>query len=380
MILGTQSAFRKRAWFIVNRHGQPRHQAAAMTPNRTAKTIDDYRRRVDQIRRKVAKQLDVKNPQLVSPLALVEHLIDRRESSRDLATKSVRSTEREAFRRLEKKAISRGTWRQYKGALLFVLEEERELAIEGVVAEELVEAIARLRTESQSGCLKQSDRTSGQKAKAFPTEDFEIVANYLESHVGGKRGHRHANALLTFLRASRLVGLRPAEWKSAGLVDFRGSLALRVGNAKHTNGRANGSHRHLLVDRLSTEQIGHLDEMLHMLVNFESDPEYDFDRHMHQLRLYMGKVVRGCLGKRKRYPSMYSFRHQFVANAKSGSRSLEEIAALVGHASNATASQHYGRTALGEGDVGVAAVASEVATVRHSRKATGHRPALRLAP
>jgi integrase len=349
-----------------------------MTPDRTAKTIEDYRRRADQIRRQAAKQLGIQNPRLVSPLALVEHLIDRREASRDLAANSVRSAGREAFRRLEKKAISRGTWRQYKGSLLFVLEEEREEAIEGVVAEELDEAIARLRAESQSGCLKQSDRTSGLKAKAFPAADFEIVANYLESRIGGKRGHRHANALLTFLRANRLVGLRPAEWESAGLVDLHGALALRVGNAKHTNGRANGSHRHLLLDGLLPKQIGHLDEMLHMLVNFASDPEYGFDRHMHQLRLYMGKVVRRCLGKRKRYPSMYSFRHQFVANAKSGSRSQEEIAALVGHGSNATASQHYGRTTAGEGDVGVTAVASEVATVRHSRKATGYRPALRL--
>ncbi|MHA6203982.1 hypothetical protein ACXU4B_06140 [Dyella soli] len=379
MIFGTKYASRKRVSSIVNRHGQTRYQAGAMTPNRTAKTTDDYRRRVDQIRRQVAKPLGVKNPQLVSPLALVEHLIDRREASRDLATKSVMSTGRETLRRLEKKAIARGTWRQYKSSLLFVLEEELEVAIEGVVVEELHEAIARLRAESQSGCLKQSDQTSGQKAKAFPAADFEIVANYLESRIGGKHGHRHANALLTFLRANRLVGLRPAEWKSAGLVDFRGSLALRVGNAKHTNGRANGSHRHLLVDRLSPEQVGHLDEMLHMLVNFESDPEYDFDRHMHQLRLYMGKVVRRCLGKRKRYPSMYSSRHQFVANAKSGSRAQEEIAALVGHGSNATASQHYGRTAAGEGDVGVTAVASEVATVRHSRKAAGHQPARRMA-
>lgn len=212
----------------------------------------------------------------------------------------------------------------------------------------------------------------------FPAADFEIVASYLESRIGRRGGHRHANTLLTFLRANRLVGLRPAEWESVGLVDLCGSLALRVGNAKHTNGRANGSHRHLVLDGLSPEQIGHLDEMLHMLVNFESDPEYDFDRHMHQLRLYMGKVVRRCLGKRKRYPTMYSFRHQFVANAKSGSRSQEEIAALMGHGSNATASQHYGRTAAGEGDVGVTAVASEVATVRHSRKATSHRAALRV--
>lgn len=379
MIFGTQYASRKRVWSIVNRHGQARHQAGAMTANRTAKTIDDYRRRVDQIRRQVAKQLGVRNPRLVSPLALVEHLIDRREASRDLAANSVRSTGRETFRRLQKKSISRSTWRQYKGSLLFVLEEEREAAIEGVVAEELDEAIARLRTESQSGCLKQSDRTSGQKAKAFSAADFEIVSKYLESYIGGKGGHRNANALLTFLRANRLVGLRPAEWESAGLVDLQGGLALRVGNAKHTNGRANGSHRHLLLDGLSREQIGHLDEMLHMLVNFDSDPEYDFDRHMHQLRLYMGKVVRRCLGKRKRYPSMYSFRHQFVANAKSGSRSQEEIAALVGHGSNATASQHYGRRAVGEGGIGVTAVASEVATVRHSRKAAGQRPARRLA-
>lgn len=346
----------------------------APAAGRTAETVKAYGRRVDQIRRQVAKQLGISNPHLVPPLALVDHLVDRREASRELATKTIRGTGREAYRRLERRAISRGTWRQYKGALVYVLKAEREAAIEGVVAEELEEAISRLTSESQTGCMKKTTRTSAQKAKAFPGTDFEVVAAYLEAHIGGKKGHKHANALLTFLRADRLVGLRPAEWRSAGLVTKGGRPALRVGNAKHTNGRANGSHRHLYLDRLSAEQVGHIDEMLHMLVNYEQEPGYDFARHMHQLRVYMGKIVRRCLGKRTRYPTMYSFRHQFVANAKSGAHSLAEIAAMVGHGSDATAAEHYGRTAAGEGDVGVSPVENEVATVRHHRKAARPTP------
>ncbi|MCF7971359.1 MAG: hypothetical protein K9L22_09380 [Methylococcaceae bacterium] len=45
---------------------------------------------------------------------------------------------------------------------------------------------------------------------------------------------------------------------------------------------------------------------------------------------------------------LYSARHQFVANAKQGGLSLEVIAALMGHASTETATQHYGRRVSGK--------------------------------
>lgn len=343
-----------------------------MTPNRSQSTVNAYRRRVEQLRRQAAQTLGYPNPRDVPPIELVEYLIGRKEASRIWQETSKDWSAGKQARRQPRQALARATWRQYKGALLFVLEQERQAATEGVVAEELDVAIRHLRPESQTGCLKRSSRTSGTKLKAMPAADFETIVTYLQAQVGRQR---HANTLLTWMRADRLVGLRPSEWARSGLIEVDGRPALRVANAKHTNGRANGTHRTLMLDRLTPAEIEYIDEMLYMLVEMEKEAGYDFHQHMNQLRVYMHAVTRHCLGTRTRYPSLYSGRHQFVADAKAGERSPEEIAAMVGHGSDATASTHYGRTARGDAEnIRVSALASEVATVQNRRKASPHPP------
>lgn len=341
-----------------------------MTPSRSQSTVESYRRRVEQLRRQAARTFGYHDPHAVPPVELVEYLIGRKEASQIWQAESQAWSAGKRARQQPSHALARSTWRQYKGALLFVLEEDRRAATEGVVVEELGVAIRRLRPESQSGCLKKSVRTSGTKLKAWPAEDFKAVTDYLSTQVGRQR---HANALLTWLRADYLVGLRPSEWAHSGLVEVDGQPALRVANAKHTNGRANGSARHLMLDRLTSTEIEWIDELLYMLVEMEKEPGYDFQQHIHQLRTYMRIVTRRCLGARSRYPTLYSGRHQFVANAKAGQRTHGEIAAMVGHGSDATAATHYGRTAKGDAkNIRVSALPSEVATVQNRRKASPH--------
>ncbi|MGH8156541.1 MAG: hypothetical protein ACREPQ_00345 [Rhodanobacter sp.] len=340
-----------------------------MTPERSQSTEDAYLRRVEQLRRQTARSLGHPDTRSVSPMDLVEHLIGRKESSKHWQTSSEDWSEGKKARHQPPQTLSRATWRQYKGSLLFVLEQELSTTTEGVVAEELNVAIHLLRSEPQSGALKRSLRTSGSKLKAMPSADFKIVMQFLDARIGR---HTHANTLRTWLRANQLVGLRPAEWLRAGLIQLDGQPALRVANAKHTNGRANGEYRTLVLERVTSEEIEHIDDLLYMLVEMEKLPGYDFDRHMKQLQAYMRTVTRRCLGKRSRYPTLYSGRHQFVADAKSGHRSHGEIAALVGHGSDRTATTHYGRAAKGEGDIKVSALPSEIATVRNHPK-TGYR-------
>lgn len=344
-----------------------------MDATRTAKTIEAYRRRVDQIRRQAAARLGYENPRLVPPLSLVEHLIDRKLASEEfVAAKGHKGRPDNEARALAHRAIARATWRQYKAALQYVLEEERRSAIDGVVVEELIIATAALRNEPQSGCLKGSRRSSGNKLKAFPDADFNAIVSYLEHSLASRRPHKHAMVLLTWLRAGRIVGVRPSEWRSAGLIEVDGHQAMRFGNAKSTNGRGNGVSRTLMLDSAEAEDIEHLDNMLYMLVEQDKQENYDFDRELKLLSTFMWRVTRVCLGKRRRYPTLYSLRHQFAADAKL-SQSPAEIGALMGHGSDATATTHYGRRAAGQRPIKVTPVPSQVDTVRRSLKATSHQ-------
>ena len=344
-----------------------------MTESRTTKTVDAYRRRVDQIRRQAAAHLGYENPLLVPPLSLVEHLIDRKLASGELVTaKGHKGRPDKVARALADRAITRATWRQYKAALQYVLEEERQSATDGVVVEELIIATAALRNEPQSGCLRGSRRSSGNKQKAFPDADFKAIESFLKRSIESRWPHKLAMVLLTWLRAGRIVGVRPSEWRSAGFIEVDGRLAIRFGNAKGTNGRGNGVSRTLMLDSATAEDIERLDDMLYMLVEQDKQEDYDFDRELKRLSTFMWRVTRICLGKRKRYPTLYSLRHQFAADAKL-SHSPAEIAALMGHGSDKTATAHYGRRSAGQGALKVTPVPSQVDTVRRSLKATSHQ-------
>ena len=127
--------------------------------------------------------------------------------------------------------------------------------------------------------------------------------------------------------------------------------------------------RMLRLTGASPEDVEHIDDMLYMLVEFEKEPGYRFERHLRQLGDYMRTVTRKCLGKRASYPTLYSLRHQFAANAKS-SYTQSEVAALMGHGVDVTATIHYGRRASGQGALKVAPLPAQVATVRNHPKAS----------
>ncbi|MCA8451381.1 hypothetical protein, partial [Burkholderia vietnamiensis] len=71
-----------------------------------------------------------------------------------------------------------------------------------------------------------------------------------------------------------------------------------------------------------------------------------------------------CFGSRKTYPTLYSARHQFAADAKSSGWTQAEVAALLGHASDDTAARHYARARSGQSAIRVAPVGQEIQTVR----------------
>jgi len=68
--------------------------------------------------------------------------------------------------------------------------------------------------------------------------------------------------------------------------------------------------------------------------------------------------------KRTSHATLYSMRHQFSANAKASGFTREEIAALMGHAVDTTATQHYGKKTAGYEMITVRPDPAEVARIR----------------
>lgn len=306
-----------------------------MLPSRLQKTEMSYAIKAKYICSQAARASGHTSPNTVPLTTVVEYVISR------------------------KPTYSRNTWKQYKNALRYHAEQMIEIQHEKVVAEEAQAAIRMLDRETSEGCMKSGTRTSALKQKTFKKADFDKVIAYLQEHVGK---HRYARTLSIWLKASRLTGLRPSEWEHADLTQIYSVPALVIRNAKATNGRANGVERTLLLDRITDEELGLIEDMIEMLVGYET--EIPFSKLQKLLGDYMNRATRNCFGKRQKYPTLYSSRHQFSADAKLSGLSKAEVAALLGQASDETAGIHYARKISGESEIKITPLASEVRTVR----------------
>ncbi|MFM0265531.1 site-specific integrase [Paraburkholderia sediminicola] len=314
-------------------------------PNRIPKTKENYAIKALQIRSRAARELGYFSPFSMPPIAIVDHLIGR------------------------KATIAKNTWKQYKNALRSHFEDLANETKESVAVEELQAAIAALDAEPQTGSLKHGTRTSATKQKHFKRTDLEKFVDYLDGKLGR---HKFANVLRTWLLAARLTGLRPSEWEHAGLTNIDSRPCLLVRNGKATNGRANGESRTLDLSKATTSDMEALREMLAMLEGYQR--EMSFERLQFLLTKYMNRATRACFGRRKKYPTLYSLRHQFAADAKMTGHTKAEVAAILGQATDETAGTHYARAVSGESSIRVAPVASEVQRVRAKARTFSPKP------
>lgn len=320
-------------------------QRKIMIPTRLEKTNEQYAIKAKTVCSQAARAYGHTSPYTVPALTVVEYLIGR------------------------KPTIARNTWKQYKNALRHHFETLLTETPEKVLAEELQAAITMLDSASSEGTLKYGTQTSSRKQKGIKKADYDKLLAYLADHVGK---HRHARALLTWLMATRLAGLRPCEWEYASLGERQGKRVLIVQNAKATNGRGNGEDRSLDLEGLSPEELQAIEDMMDMLEGYRA--EVDFADLQIRIGDYMKYATRNCFGKRKQYPTLYSLRHQFSANAKLSGSTKAELAALMGHGSDATAGSHYARKNSGDSAIKVAPLDSEVKRVRTKAKTFTPRP------
>ncbi|OCG90335.1 hypothetical protein LMG667_02645 [Xanthomonas euvesicatoria] len=310
---------------------------------RTAKTEEFYAKTYKQLRQQAAIASGVQTPEFVAPIAIVEHLIAR------------------------KSDLSKRTWQLYKSSVAAQFEVAIAEAPDRLVSQEYEYGLQRLRSERQTGAMTSGKKTSALKAKKLAPEDFATLTAYIERNVGN---HKRARSLLVYCHASALLGLRPSEWESANPIQLEGRPALVVRNAKNTQGRGNGEFRTLDLSGLDKAQLGWVDEMLD-LVDGHRDPGA-YEDLQKKLGQYISWAARKALPRRRKYPSLYTFRHMFASDAKvasmAGGQDKAWVAALMGHASDATAERSYGKARFGRGGLAVQPVDAQVSSVR--RKST----------
>lgn len=258
------------------------------------------------------------------------------------------------------------TWRLNRAALRFGLKEDfgTSPGFDAVLKKLSVQA---------SPKKTQPKRTSSSKAKRLSDKDRERICAS-----ASLSSSPNAAKLRDYLRAGTLAGLRPVEWPSARLdrTTVGGSAwRLTVQNAKYTKGgdRAHGPTRTLLWKDLSAAEVA----TLVAWIGYARDPGYV--KLLGTLSSLMRRTSARLFRRRKKKPALYSVRHEFSARAKAHYLApgrdidvgLATIAALMGHAVNDTATQHYGRAGKSDGGVKYNipdADPAEVELVRRARR------------
>ena len=276
------------------------------------------------------------------------------------------------------------TFRQYKAALVY---ETERLGLEDPRALEARDRLGALvhrgfKREKGKPVPNKDKRTSARKQKSFPPEDFAEIQHCL---LGGKSSY--AVLALSWLRVGLMTGARPDEHFRANVV--RGQLAapfkvaLRIRNGKDSNGRAHGEYRHLGLDRLKPKELALLEQHFAVLGESIEKVVRETGRTPAEAfkwlqRTAADRVRRAGIRtwpRRNQRPSMYSTRHQFIADCKAAGISRKALAAMVGHATEETAGKHYARAGSGRNAVAVEPHPAEVLRIRPGR--TGRVEALK---
>lgn len=201
-------------------------------------------------------------------------------------------------------------------------------------------------------------RTSSQKSKQCGDRFIkDLVATAKEM-----RGKWVEDAAL-WMVANRFVGLRPSEWRYAKLVESDEAIIFVVRNGKCTNNRANGQIRHLDITGLLFEELTLIKRQLSTVALYAGN-DVDWRAYYSGVRKAIYRITRKIMGYQRKYPTLYSTRHQFSADAKSEGLSKVEVAALMGHAVDETAGIHYALKKYGRGACRVKPSQEEVKTVR----------------
>lgn len=343
----------RRALDLLSRIGAEERVGDSLSPD----TISLYERKM----RHVAARISGGKISELTPEMVVRDLIDRVDSQK----------------------ITQATARVEKSAALFWIAEQAQALMDSGSQEfgRYESAYRDILTLGTKGLPKKSKNTSARKLKAFPDEAVDLL---METALTD-RSTALFRALL-FIRANLHVGLRPVEWFNASLISYQHrnafsepkfradgsaeiSPALEVTNAKHSSVRGNGDKRIILLDNLDAQQIEHLRQWIQLVAELKTEelmrlPEAAINRKIYGS---LQRAIRSVLVDHEwdgEMPTIYSTRHQAVANARADGQTQQEIAALFGHSSTNTARRHYGKKYAGYSGRSMRAAPESILAVR----------------
>jgi integrase len=230
---------------------------------------------------------------------------------------------------------SKSTFYQYRSAVKYVFEKDPDFH-----NSTLERLYGQSNLEAPDDCER---RTQAQRLRHYPEETLQKVIEGLRTNAN-KLG-TWSEPLIDLLKASILTGLRPMEWNQAELQENQEKTKLIVKNEKYGPHRAHGEERTIYLDRASRQQLAHVRVWLKVVNNLDRDYETVFEciRKLHT------RKVKEIWDEGDPHPTIKSCRHQFCANAKAAQVPPEEVAAMMGHATDATAMERYGRKVNGDG-------------------------------
>ncbi|MBB4376222.1 hypothetical protein SAMN05216573_11363 [Bradyrhizobium sp. Rc3b] len=240
--------------------------------------------------------------------------------------------------------LSRSTWRLYRASAIAIVQAIPSIYRDSAIA--MLNADLKIgNDEGQSGKRngEEEEVRAARRAKRIDHQHFQQLRKIL---LVTSRSPAQA-WLRDWLRAGIHTGLRPVEWS---LTTFErrpdrrfpnGRVWLHVVSAKATDGRA--THRTLDLSNFSTEALEAVERMVNqsrewVLAGTWSQRQYDVSK-------LLRKLCKTLFPRMKKQYTLYSLRHQFIANMKT-IYTREEVAAMVGHISLETQVEHYGKRRL----------------------------------
>ncbi len=287
---------------------------------RKPKTEAAYRKRAAQIAKAAAEKADRR----LSPTELAQSLIARRPE------------------------LAPSSFRQNRAAITFMMNEIAK--DQPALHPQTRAAIALLRdVESIDRPDDGEPRTSAQKLKRLD-DDLDRIC-----HGALATTSPNATTLVDCLTVGSFTGARLVEWPTAKFgpstdPDYAWELVLV--NGKQGNGRAHGVTRVLRWEWLPDELVAQTKAWI--FAAREAAANGCYETLVSTLESLMRRVTKLLFPTRKRRPTLSSARHAAAARWKKNyvvaARSAEDkelglaiVAALLGHASDETATRHYAR-------------------------------------
>lgn len=223
-------------------------------------------------------------------------------------------------------SLAASTWALYRHALIWGLRKTTEVDL---VSRAELEALLRS-VEGHS----QAAQTSALRTKGVPESCLYTLENWLR-----RPTLKYGALAADWLRSSILLGLRPAEWRHATIVDSDEGAALFVQRVKRVT-RDTLPTRTIPLGFVSSKDRRRILSLIRAIRDAMEAGQYN-DLYLAVVQLLRRANAESGLRAQGWYVGLYSGRHQFKQNLVLFGLPPEEIAVLLGQASIRTQG-HYG--------------------------------------